>query len=87
MSNYLVHYGVKGMKWGVRRYEEVGGKDVYKRNRATAKANYKAAMENYKQTARAAGYNFKGDDRAKINAAYGKAITAFAEYNASKKKN
>lgn len=25
MSNYLVHYGIKGMKWGVRRYENESG--------------------------------------------------------------
>lgn len=25
MSNYLIHYGIKGMKWGVRRYENESG--------------------------------------------------------------
>lgn len=53
-NNQLCHWGVKGMRWGVRRYQNPDGtlteagknrqaKQEYKSSVAKAKANYKKA--------------------------------------------
>lgn len=46
MSNEIMHYGVKGMKWGIRRTpEQLGRKSTRKENRE-AKQDRKTASKN-----------------------------------------
>lgn len=52
-SNYLAHYGVKGMKWGVRRYRNEDGSltalGEKRRNLRIAKRGKDEAQKNYAQ--------------------------------------
>lgn len=51
--NYcLVHYGVKGMRWGVRRYQNYDGSYTRRglERYRKAEASYNEATENYKST-------------------------------------
>lgn len=60
MSTYLVHYGIKGMKWGVRRYHNKDGsltKEGYARYYTNGRLNergkrYKARAAKSRETGR-----------------------------------
>lgn len=77
-SNYLMHYGVKGMKWGVRRYQNYDGS--YKDN---SKYNYKKSEsysnENIFQRS-ASRRNYKQNKKY-----YGKKVANEIEYNIREK--
>lgn len=91
MQNYqeefLCHYGVPGMKWGVRKQE-------YRENRSNAKAAYKGAKKKLKAARKMRGGNvgIKGLARARakqkaVDKASLNVLNKKAAYNASKKKS
>ena len=58
IGNSLAHHGVKGMKWGIRRYESKGGSYTltgakhfrgFEKDYDNANAKYKAAKQAYKE--------------------------------------
>lgn len=64
----IEHYGVKGMKWGVRRYEKYPGSYTKRGVKKTKEAisDYEKAISNYKKTKEGykQGKNTKADVRA-----------------------
>lgn len=86
-EEFLCHYGVPGMKWGVRKQE-------YRENRANAKASYKAAKQKLKAARKMKkGYvGIKGAAKVRarnkaINKASMNVLNKKAAYNASKKRS
>lgn len=80
MSNELMHYGVRGQKWGVRRYQNADGSltkagerrygsiENYKKvqdAKAQAEARKKAAKANARTSAEVAKYNAKNQNSEK----------------------
>lgn len=64
-TTVLTHHGVKGMKWGVRRYQRFDGSYTQKglERYKKSEASYDKAQQRYKDTKRAqkAGTKSKGD--------------------------
>lgn len=105
MSNYILangtlyHHGIKGQKWGLRRYQYEDGSLTpegrehygYVTRRAEAKQNYKNAKQAYKDARSLnngliAGKQARDRQKAVDKAEYN-LIKKKAEYNAAKKKN
>lgn len=85
-EDYLIHFGVPGMKWGVRKSEQ------YKSNRSSAKAAYKSAKKDLRTAKRMKngyigikGLNKYRDKKQAIEKASMNVLNKKAAYNASKK--
>lgn len=101
MSNYIItdngelyHYGVKGMKWGKRRYQNKDGSlnDVGRARQGykDSKKELKTAQKELRKSG--SGFGMKGIRRyesaeKKLNDASMRTLDAKAKYNASKSKN
>lgn len=89
--NELYHYGVKGMKWGVRRARNNEAVASARQSYKNAKQEFKTAAKDYRKTA---NHNFGVNGLKKVTAAKNKAqdadmklLEAKAQYKASKAKN
>lgn len=88
-NDYLVHYGVKGMKWGYRRSAMVQLKQTYKKDAKDARnayKTYKKSMPKVLGVFRDAGFADKNAQKAyeKANA---KANDSRCNYELAKSKN
>lgn len=89
--NELYHYGVKGMKWGVRRNRDNDAVASARQSYKNAKQEFKTARKEYSRTANT---NFGVQGLKRVTAAKNKAqdadmklLEAKAQYKASKAKN
>lgn len=91
-DDYLMHHGVKGMKWGVRKYRNADGSLTAA---GKAKQDYKVARKQYRKAERAknrvgsfavgrAGIARYEEARKNANDAYVNSINAKAKLNAAK---
>lgn len=79
-TSYLAHHGVKGQKWGIRRYQDKNGsttklgrhryyseKSDIKKRVETTKAAKKEAAKEYKQSSRKASSYFRRHPNSQYN--------------------
>ena len=92
-SNELYHYGVKGMKWGVRRYQNSDGSlNAAGRARQSYKDSKKELKTARKELRKSGGFGMNAIRKyetaeKKYNDASMKTLDAKAQYKAAKSKN
>lgn len=95
MEEYLIHHGIKGQRWGVRRFQNEDGSLTSEgaKRYQTAKDEYQKSKKTYEQARKSVpsfAVGVKGLDKynsakKKMESAELKMITAKAKYNAAKK--